>query len=1559
MEGQQLLQHSPWTNDAALADVITAERDSTLAAYRAKPISIREHANQEESFRTGGYGNRQLLELVQNAADAILRGGRPGRIEIRLSGGVLYCANEGEAVTRQGVEALSNAFVSDKRGDEIGRFGLGFKSVLSVTSNPQVLSRSASFEFGGPRAAALIRSSGADERVPNLRVPLLIEARDVFAEDGVAAEMAAWATTIIRLPALHDVEKLVAQLKAFETQFLLFAPAVSELVLRAEEYGIDQRYRAERAADGTVSITGADGSSSQWLVRIRDHKPTLSARAEVGEMVARKAVRLTIASRIDSTEKNGAFWAYFPLKDKTTTSAIFNAPWRVNDDRTTLIGGIYNDELLQQFSEMFVELLPLIPRDEDAARHLDYLPSRPKERLSDADYYLSTHIPELTAGLPLLPDLNGRLQPGRVFRFLDESALLPIELITAWSEAARRAHVDELLPHERCYSTPERRTRLREILDRDTPEDGIHRRLGIAEWLGLLAEGRQLPALEVAVLILGKIRDSELRKEAARARIIPVGPGPLARASDTDAVFLRGDEDLRSEDLRIIDQRFVERPEIEDVLERLGFRELDPERRLLSLMRLVSEQSGPEQWERLWDATLDLPAPRTRELFARQVSEGLPMFVRSEDGIWRPSRTVALPIAGRFDPTDPALRIDTELHGSETALLRAAGAICGADSHWNVQLDDLFADYSRETLDELKAEIARDGLTSGSALMFAEREAPGSIDLLVALKRNGDDLARLQWSRLLLAAEAPRTWTVTRRGAAGRSVESPHLWAIRRHGLILTSAGPRDARVSLDPELAQYAAYLPVALDQQARRLKLVDDLDRVPKVVWEEFLRSEPRAADPAILASLIERALRTQGERPEVVPAVRAGVGANVESRSVVVAVDADERAILETQGTAYLFVPDAARAATLAESLGATLASNAMSTSIVTEGPHESRLALDRFPGLRRMRIQGDPLRLVSIVPCDVVATEVAMADGVHRTVRRSARQDELLFVQTDLDDRATLAELNREFSLELSQSQLADVLQRSAQADVDARIVLCATEPDPAAKLLILATDSQIRKQLPKGLLDAVRHLGGGTSPRDVANLFLKVYGSSALQELKTVLQVNGLPAPSRWAGSSDAADFVSRLGFDAAFAGEPTISLERTIQIPGQVGLPPLHQYQEELADRIREVVRTGSGREAKALMYLPTGAGKTRVAVEALVRSILAHEVSGPVLWIAQSEELCEQAVQTWSTVWRRLADSRTMSISRLWGQNEIARPDSDVSVVVATDAKLLVVKSDSAYDWLSEPSVVVIDEAHRAGDTPSYTAILRWLGVDGNAHQRPLLGLTATPYKGTSLERTQRLASRFGKVRLEAPSLGEDPYEPLQAMGVLAKVKQVQLRGVDSMNLSPDELRATSLGRFSPSTLDSIAADTERTIRIVEHIASLPEEWPVLVFTPSVLNAQILAALLLARNIEAAPLSGSTRRPERRRVIREFGEGRIQVLTNCDVLTQGFDAPGVRALYLAKPTLSPNAYIQMVGRGLRGPLNGGKEECLIVDVADTFKNFHGELAYHQFDHLWSGPARS
>jgi superfamily II DNA or RNA helicase len=429
-----------------------------------------------------------------------------------------------------------------------------------------------------------------------------------------------------------------------------------------------------------------------------------------------------------------------------------------------------------------------------------------------------------------------------------------------------------------------------------------------------------------------------------------------------------------------------------------------------------------------------------------------------------------------------------------------------------------------------------------------------------------------------------------------------------------------------------------------------------------------------------------------------------------------------------------------------------------------------------------------------------------------------------------------------------------------------------------------------------------------------------------------------------------------LGFPIEYAGTAGTHLDADLTVLGPPDLDPLHWYQERYAAKIRQLLVDGG----RAMLYLPTGAGKTRVTVEAIVRAFTEDDFRGPLLWIAQSEELCEQAVQTWSTVWRQFGDRRPLRIGRLWRRNDVAETENEVSVIVATDAKLAICREKDDYDWLRRPSAVVIDEAHSAIGT-DITATLRWLGIAGQRTGRPLLGLTATPFKGQSEIATERLAARFDHVKWDAfEEEDRDAYEVLQEMDVLSRIEHRILPGSDFV-LNADEQRQTKKLRLLPNqVLERIGRDEARMQRLLEDICALPEDWPVLVFTASVQSAQVLAALLKYRGITAAAISGKTRVHERRRAIAEFKSDNIRVLTNCSVLTEGFDAPKVRALYVARPTFSPNAYIQMVGRGLRGEKNGGNRDCLVVNVEDTFGQFGESLAYEEFNHLWKqGGSRS
>ncbi len=155
----------------------------------------------------------------------------------------------------------------------------------------------------------------------------------------------------------------------------------------------------------------------------------------------------------------------------------------------------------------------------------------------------------------------------------------------------------------------------------------------------------------------------------------------------------------------------------------------------------------------------------------------------------------------------------------------------------------------------------------------------------------------------------------------------------------------------------------------------------------------------------------------------------------------------------------------------------------------------------------------------------------------------------------------------------------------------------------------------------------------------------------------------------------------------------------------------------------------------------------------------------------------------------------------------------------------------------------------------------------------------------------------------------------------------------------------------------DRIARDVDRTKRIVHAyerlVGNVSPEWPTLVFATSVEHALTVAALLNSQGVRSRVVSGATESSVRRRIVEEYRAGEIRVLVNYGVFREGFDAPKTRVIIVARPVYSPNLYFQMIGRGLRGPRNGGNDRCLIVNVRDNIENFDRELAFSGLDWLW------
>src|SRR5687768_13268893 len=159
-------------------------RRAVLAAWTDSPARFREDANTEEDLVRGGYRDRLLVELAQNAADAARAAGVAGRLRLDLvddGAGVLRAANTGAPLDAAGVQGLATLRASAKRDEpgSVGRFGVGFAAVLAVTDEPAVVSRSGGVRFSAEatRAEVAARPSLGEEvarrhgAVPVLRLP--------------------------------------------------------------------------------------------------------------------------------------------------------------------------------------------------------------------------------------------------------------------------------------------------------------------------------------------------------------------------------------------------------------------------------------------------------------------------------------------------------------------------------------------------------------------------------------------------------------------------------------------------------------------------------------------------------------------------------------------------------------------------------------------------------------------------------------------------------------------------------------------------------------------------------------------------------------------------------------------------------------------------------------------------------------------------------------------------------------------------------------------------------------------------------------------------------------------------------------------------------------------------------------------------------------------------------------------------------------------------------------------------------------------------------------------
>ncbi|GAA2526637.1 DEAD/DEAH box helicase [Streptomyces fimbriatus] len=1573
---------------------VVDQSSRVLKTYAVDPGLIPEHANGERRITQGGYGDRQLFELVQNAADEIAA--EPGgTVHVVLTDKHLYCANEGTPVAPEGAETILRMSMSRKRGGQIGRFGVGVKSVLVVTDAPQFFSRTGSFGFDREWAYGQIRSVpgvtarlGDEFEAPVLRMARPLDETAERATDPVLDELLGWATTVVRLPLLDGAADRLGQdmhggqsagsREEFPVGFQLFSPHVAKVILedRRPRPVVRRTLTVERDRElHTVreERPGRHPSANRWRVFTLTHEPTATARSSAGELHDR--VSLDISWAVPEYEKDattglmssprgrGRFWSFFPTKYEMTLSGILNGAWKTNEDRQNLLDSSpFNQEMIRVAARLVVESLPGLAPAEDPAAYLSLLPgrSRESETVSWADRYLTEQIWEATAHRPSMPDQDGRLQVPRGLKIhpsLGKDNQSLFRWLTMWNSYPGRP---SNWLHPSVEATSLRAGKVEHILKAARRE-----RASVREWLEALVTDGTAEASATAVRIVADMvqSSSPYAEEARTARIVLTEEHGMV-APVVGKVFRRTDQDGLRESLVYVDTALSDDPSLAGALAVLGIRDADVRGRFVSVLEQGFGSYGPQEWTRFWELFHQAGSSNLSHEVIRRVPDPMStLYVRTADGRFRPMRDCLLPGPVVTPESDASVAVETRFHSDDMAFFREVGLRDRPTGGHRPEEEPWFEQY-REVMHKAYCATLPDQASRPTLARIKLEGAAvgGPLHLLPELSEE----ARARFLKVLPDDALVDNWTlqVGAQVSTRRAVASPMRWMLKRHGFVPTSQGIRPIGEAVGPQLTAYSDVLPVAQisAEKARKLRLATSVEEVPDSFWDQLLDKLQHSEDDVFVGNTYVLLTRLEVSFPDD-SLTRCRIGDEWGTRpdgEIAVAASQEEYRTLRSEGLPALLTASTEDAALLVKQWGMLPYADVISRETRHEPAGEPVPLKEAYPTLRQLR--GSQVDQYTLQRCSVLEEVTRTPNGMRPRTLNSSLQGSTILVLEPATPLEALMAVDRELRWRMGESGCKQVLEAQQRQEEDQKVksALKAVREadDVVSKLLLLLGADTLRQRLPAGLLDGERAENGGTEPDGyrIAQMAFNAHGDGILQVHARDLQLlYPTHAPSSFTGASTAVAFVADLRFPDAFAGFRAPSLEPRIDVDGPRHFPRLHDYQERLAANVfamldRMVPQRG-------MLSLPTGAGKTRVTAEAVIRWVKqVGRLDGPILWIAQTEELCEQAVQSWKFVWEKVGAETPLAINRLWSTNEAGPVTDRPQLVVATDAKLQQPNclAADAYAWLRDAALVIVDEAHTA-ITPRYTEILAHLGLTASRTDRHLLGLTATPFRNTNQDETRRLINRFGGRRLDDGVFpGGDAYAELQKLGMLAQVEHRLLQGGSITLTREEKQRAEQLSILSRAAEQRLADDHDRSTRIVAEISTMPKDWPVLVFATSVDHAKYLAAKLRDLNITASAVDSTTSASDRRRRIDDFRSGRTRVLTNYGVLTQGFDAPATRAVVVARPVYSPNVYQQMIGRGLRGPLNGGKETCLILNVRDNIKNFDTALAFTQFEHLWS-----
>lgn len=400
----------------------------------------------------------------------------------------------------------------------------------------------------------------------------------------------------------------------------------------------------------------------------------------------------------------------------------------------------------------------------------------------------------------------------------------------------------------------------------------------------------------------------------------------------------------------------------------------------------------------------------------------------------------------------------------------------------------------------------------------------------------------------------------------------------------------------------------------------------------------------------------------------------------------------------------------------------------------------------------------------------------------------------------------------------------------------------------------------------------------------------------------------------------------------------------------------LFNHQRKAIEKIKPLLFEG---DRRAVLHLPTGVGKTRVAMHIVAES-LRNEDPSIVVWLASGRELLEQAVVDFSEAWNHLG-TRELSAYSVWSDAALDFDDVSDGLIVIGLQKAYALSSGVDENWAlklsSKIRLVVFDEAHQA-IAKTYRQVTDHLTLN---YRCSLLGLSATPGRTWSdIDKDEELAKFFSYNKVSLETENDNSIEYLINNEYLAQPNFETLLSEPGLNLDHDEqVRISNMLEIPDEIVERLSLSKQYILAIISAIFKLLENGHkrIIVFAATVNHAKILNVILMLKDIRSFVVLATTNKLERKKIIDEFKSDSREdmVLINFGVLTTGFDAPKASAAVIARPTKSLVLYSQMVGRIIRGPKAGGTENCDIITVVDPDLPGFGDVAqaYTNWEEIW------